>query len=70
MTVCIRIRPFAAGSILAAALIGLMALPPTAQAAPEAHNMRLVGVNDLQARSAYQPIIQDQAAGHIAYIGC
>jgi hypothetical protein len=36
---------------------------------PEASNMRLVGYNDLQERSAYQPIIQRQGDRYIAYIG-
>src|SRR5262249_48295346 len=36
---------------------------------PEAKNMRLVGYNDLQARSAYQPTIQKQGDRYIAYIG-
>ena len=36
---------------------------------PEAKNMRLVGYNDLQARSAYQPIIHKQGDRYIAYIG-
>jgi hypothetical protein len=36
---------------------------------PQAKNMRLVGYNDLQARSAYQPIIQRQGERYIAYIG-
>ena len=36
---------------------------------PEANNMRLVGFNNLQARSAYQPIIQKQGNRFIAYIG-
>jgi hypothetical protein len=35
----------------------------------EAKNMRLVGANDLQARSAYQPVIQQQGNRWIAYIG-
>ena len=35
----------------------------------QALNMRLVGVNDLQARSAYQPVIQEQSGRWIAYIG-
>ena len=35
----------------------------------EAHNMRLVGYNDLQARTAYQPVIQRQGDRWIAYIG-
>src|SRR2546425_4296806 len=33
------------------------------------HDMRLVGFNDLQARSAYQPIIHHQGRRWIAYIG-
>ena len=36
---------------------------------PEAHNMRLVGYSDLQARSAYQPTIHHQGDRYIAYIG-
>jgi hypothetical protein len=36
---------------------------------PEAKNMRLVGYNDLQARSSYQPIIVKQGDRYLAYIG-
>jgi hypothetical protein len=36
---------------------------------PEAENMRLVGFNDLQSRSAYQPTIHRQGSRWIAYIG-
>jgi hypothetical protein len=36
---------------------------------PEASNMRLVGYNDLQGRSAYQPTIAKQGDRYIAYIG-
>ena len=35
----------------------------------EARNMRLVGHNDLQNRSAYQPVIHQQGGRFIAYIG-
>src|SRR5690242_19303191 len=35
----------------------------------EAQNMALVGVDDLQGRSAYQPVIQQQGNRTIAYIG-
>lgn len=35
----------------------------------EAKNMKLVGYNDLQGRSAYQPVIQKQGDRWIAYIG-
>jgi hypothetical protein len=38
-------------------------------APPEASNMKLVGYNDLQARSAYQPTIHHQGDRWIAYIG-
>jgi hypothetical protein len=36
---------------------------------PEAVNMRLVGHTDLQARSAYQPVIIEQNGRWIAYVG-
>ena len=36
---------------------------------PEALNMRLVGHNDLQARTAYQPTIFKQGGRYIAYVG-
>ena len=35
----------------------------------EAKNMRLVGYSDLQARTAYQPVVRKQGARWIAYIG-
>ena len=41
----------------------------TIGAPPEASNMKLVGSNDLQARSAYQPTIHHQGDRWIAYIG-
>jgi hypothetical protein len=52
----------------------LAALPALAQSPkigdpPEARNMRLVGYNDLQARSAYQPTIHHQGDRYIAYVG-
>ena len=36
---------------------------------PEARNMQLVGYNDLQGRSAYQPTIHHQNSRWIAYVG-
>jgi len=36
---------------------------------PALHDMRLVGFDNLQARSAYQPIVQQQGKRFIAYIG-
>ena len=43
--------------------------PPKIGDPPEAQNMRLTGYSDLQARSAYQPIIQKQGNRYIAYVG-
>ena len=37
-------------------------------APPEALNMRLVGSNDLQGRSAYQPVIRENHGRWIAYV--
>jgi hypothetical protein len=47
----------------------MTAAPAFAQNAPEAKDMVLVGYNDLQARSAYQPVIHEQSGRWIAYIG-
>lgn len=63
----IRLVAFVAGA-------GLLASPAAAQSpkvgdVPEARNMRLVGHNDLHARSAYQPTIHRQGNRYIAYIG-
>jgi hypothetical protein len=57
--------------LLASALYGFQAAtPPTAQQrTPRASNMDLVGYDDLQARSAYQPVIQKQGDRWIAYVG-
>ena len=59
---------------LLALAVTLLAAPALAQAPkvgdpPEASNMRLVGMSDLQARSAYQPTIHHQGDRWIAYIG-
>jgi hypothetical protein len=59
---------------LLALAVTLLAAPALAQAPkvgdpPEASNMRLVGMNDLQARSAYQPTVHKQGERYIAYIG-
>jgi hypothetical protein len=56
------------------AAVSLLVAPALAQSPkvgdpPEASNMRLVGMNDLQARSAYQPTIHKQGERYIAYIG-
>jgi hypothetical protein len=52
-----------------AAIGGAVAQTPKVGQPPEAANMRLVGFNDLQARSAYQPTIHHQGDRWIAYIG-
>ena len=52
--------------LLTAALLVAAAIPCAAQ---EKNNMQLVGFHDLQARSAYQPVIHKQGARWIAYIG-
>ena len=52
-----------------ALMLWLAAGSAFAQNASEAENMALVGYNDLQARSAYQPVIHQQSGRWIAYIG-
>jgi hypothetical protein len=59
---------------IAAAFVALLPEAGHAQAqkigaAPEAKDMRLVGWNDLQARSAYQPTIHQSNGRWIAYVG-
>jgi hypothetical protein len=54
--------------LVAAALL-LLAVNPAAAQQAEQQNMSLVGQDDLQARSAYQPVIQRQGARWIAYVG-
>jgi hypothetical protein len=68
-------------TIAGAALAGMLALiaglagaqtrkeAPKIGDPPEALNMRLVGYNDLQGRTAYQPTIFKQGGRYIAYIG-
>ena len=60
-----------AGAALAAALLlagGAAATSPAADG-PEAKDMRLVGHDPLQARSAYQPVVHKQGGRWIAYVG-
>ena len=54
-----------------AVLLGLLGILLAAAPAPaeEQRNMRLVGTDDLQARSAYQPVVHQQGARWIAYVG-
>ena len=54
------------------AVLGLLlalAVVPVAAQTPESRDMRLVGAHDLQARSAYQPLIVTQGDRFIAYVG-
>jgi hypothetical protein len=62
------------GLIAMCASVAVVASPALAQSPkvgdpPEAKNMRLVGYNDLQERSAYQATIHHQGGRYIAYIG-
>src|SRR2546426_2933365 len=54
---------------LLACSFGALAQQQVVGAPPESSNMNLVGTNDLQARSAYQPTIHHQGDRWIAYIG-
>src|SRR5215467_11387784 len=67
-------------SLVVATLLGAVVCLPSLRAtaaaqtqhvgaAPEAQDMRLVGYDDLQGRSAYQPTIHKQGNRWIAYIG-
>jgi hypothetical protein len=68
-------KPYWPISVLAgaAAAAGALVLPAAAQQhvgdKPEAMNMRLVGYNDLEARSAYEVAIEKQGNRYIAYVG-
>jgi hypothetical protein len=46
-----------------------LAATASAQSVPEAKDMNLVGFHDLQARSAYQPVVQEQNGRWILYVG-
>src|SRR5262249_21297392 len=54
-------------AVLATALLGCAVA--RAQHPAEARNMELVGHHDLQARSAYQPTVQNQDGRWILYVG-
>src|SRR5262249_20266310 len=57
------------GAGLMLLMLPVLAQSPKVGDAPEARNMRLVGYNDLHARSAYQPTIHHQGDRYIAYVG-
>jgi hypothetical protein len=50
-------------------ILVLLSIAEAAQQKPEKNNMDLVGYNDLQVRSAYQPTIHKQGDRLIAYVG-
>src|SRR2546428_11507605 len=54
---------------LSVAALLVLCVAAVAQQKAEKSNMELVGYNDLQARSAYQPTIHKQGNRWIAYIG-
>jgi len=51
------------------AILMSLSIVEAAQQKPEKNNIDLVGYNDLQARSAYQPTIHQQGGRWFAYIG-
>jgi hypothetical protein len=55
--------------LIAACLFCAATVPALAEDQAEARNMALAGYSDLQGRSAYQPVIQQQDGRWIAYIG-
>ncbi|MBV8842474.1 MAG: hypothetical protein JO307_06655 [Bryobacterales bacterium] len=54
---------------LGCTISGLLPAPAAEKGKAEKSNMELVGYNDLQARSAYQPVIEKQGDRWIAYVG-
>ena len=62
-----RPLPLLATALAATLVFGTARAQDTSK--PESRNMRLVGYNDLQARTAYQPTIQKQGNRWIAYVG-
>src|SRR2546430_13655669 len=65
-----RLSPIVLGLVL----LSLVAAPASSQAparghGAEAHDMELVGHDELQGRSAYQPTIHQQRGRFIAYVG-
>ena len=55
--------------IFAVLIAALLAAPAHAQHGSSASNMALLGSDDLQARSAYQPVVHSQGGRWIAYVG-
>ena len=57
------------GALITLATAGTRPTAPKLGDPPESLNTRLVGHDDLQARSAYQPIVHKQGGRYITYIG-
>jgi hypothetical protein len=55
--------------LLASVALACWSVPAAAQHGEEAENARLVGMHNLQARSAYHGVIQEQDGRWIAYVG-
>ena len=55
--------------VVACFVLALAGQATRAQSAPEAKDMTLLGVDDLQARSAYQPVVREQNGRWILYVG-
>src|SRR5262245_43444793 len=62
-------HPFFVSIASSLLMVAAATAPAAAQSTPESKDMALVGANDLQARSAYQPTIHQQGGRWIAYIG-
>src|SRR5688500_12616728 len=56
-------------ALAASVALACWAGPAAAQHGQESNNMRLLGHHDLQARSAYWGVIQEQDGRWIAYVG-
>src|SRR5215831_4685574 len=68
MNKMVRSSAFALVALISGAALAQQTVPPPAPKV-EKRNMELVGYNDLQGRSAYQPLVHKQGARWIAYIG-
>lgn len=62
-------HPIRAAMALAFACSAMGAAAQAPLSFPEARNMELVGGHDLQARSAYQPVVKEQNGRWILYVG-
>jgi hypothetical protein len=65
----VQMRPRVAMAPSLLLVLAMRATAALAQTGVEAKDMALVGYHDLQARSAYQPVIHHQGDAWIAYIG-